>query len=141
MHKLLTSKKGCDDLSNGLDRDRNRRRDELSNNKNVKYKYHLRITPKDIFGYKENQEKATYGSDYKLTLTRNKDDAVVDKAAGIADARIEIHRIQFYVPHYAPSIQQQGVLSKKIMSKTPTEFRYVKRSFFLKEVKSKSLEI
>ena len=43
---------------------------------------------KDVFGFAEQQEEATYGLGYKLTLTRNKDDAVLDKAAGIADARI-----------------------------------------------------
>ena len=31
---------------------------------------------KDVFGFAELQEKATCGLGYKLTLTRNKDDAV-----------------------------------------------------------------
>ena len=69
---------------------------------------------KDIFGYAEHQEKATYGLGYKLTLTGNKDDAVIDKANGIADARIRIDHIHWYVPHYTPSIQQQSTLSEQI---------------------------
>ena len=48
---------------------------------------------KDVFGFAEHQEKATYGLGYKLTLTRNKDVAVIDKAGGIADARIRIDHI------------------------------------------------
>ena len=60
-------------------------------------KYHLRITLKDVFGFAEHQEKATYCLGYKLTLTRNKDEAVIDKVAGIADARIEIDHIHWYV--------------------------------------------
>ena len=36
MYKLITTAKGCDDLSIGFDRDRTRRRNELTNNKNVK---------------------------------------------------------------------------------------------------------
>ena len=38
----------------------------------------------------EHQEKATYGLGYKLTLTRYKDDAVIDKAAGIDDSNIKL---------------------------------------------------
>ena len=37
----------------------------------------------------------------------------LDKAAGIADARIKIDHIHWYVPHYTPSIQQQGILFKQ----------------------------
>ena len=61
MYKLITTAKGCDDLSIGFDRDCIRRRNELTNNKNMKGKYHVRIYPKDIFGFAEHHEKATYG--------------------------------------------------------------------------------
>ena len=67
---------------------------------------------KDVFGYAEHQEKTTYGLGYELTLTRNKDDAVIDKAGVMADARIKIDHIHWYVPHYTPSIQQQSTLTK-----------------------------
>ena len=42
---------------------------------------------KDVFGFAEHQEKATFGLGYKLTLTRNKDEAVIDEVAGIDDAK------------------------------------------------------
>ena len=48
-------------LSIGFDRNPNRRKDELSVNKSVKGKYDVRIMLKDIFGFAEHQEKATYG--------------------------------------------------------------------------------
>ena len=134
MYKLITSSKDSNDLSIGFDNNRNRRRDELALNKNIKGKYHLKIMLKDIFGFAEHQEKATYGLGYKLTLTRNKDDAVIDKANAIADARIRIDHIHWYVSHYTPSIQQQNTLSKQILDKTPTELRYIERSVFMKEV-------
>ena len=86
MYKLLTSTKDSNDLSTGFNRSRNKRRDELALNQNVKGKYHLRIVLKGVIGFADCQEKATYGLGYKLTLTRNKDGAVVDKAGGIADA-------------------------------------------------------
>ena len=113
MYKLLTSNRGSDDLSVGFDRDRNERRDELNSNKNITGKGHLRIMLKDVFGFAEGQEKATYGLGYKLTLTRNKDEAVVDKAAGIADAGIKIDQIHWYVFLNPPSNQQKVVLSKR----------------------------
>ena len=43
MYKLLTSVKGTDDLSIGFDCDRARRQDELTDNKNVKGKYHVQL--------------------------------------------------------------------------------------------------
>ena len=49
MYKLLTSSRGTDDLSIGFDRSRDRRRDELTTNKNVTGKNHLRIELEDIF--------------------------------------------------------------------------------------------
>ena len=48
---------------------------------------------KDVFGFAENQEKATYGLGYKSTLKRKKHETVIDKTRGIADARIKIDHI------------------------------------------------
>ena len=126
MCKLITSSRYSNDLSIGFDRSRNRREDELAPNKNTKGKYHLRIMLKDVFCIAEHQEEATYGLGFKPTLTRNKDDAVINKAGpAIADARIKIDHIHWHVPHYTPSIQQQSIVSNQILSKTPTELRYV----------------
>ena len=134
MYKLLTSSKGSDDLSIGFDRDRNRRQRELSNNKTQKGKYHVRIYLKDVFAFAQSQEKATYGLGYKLTLTRKTDNAVLNKDNTINLGRIKINGIEWYVPHYTPSIQQQNILSKQILNKTPTEIKYPERSVFMKEV-------
>ena len=139
MYKLITSSKDNNDLSIGFDHSRNRRRDELALNKNIKGKYHLKILLKDVFGFAEHQDKATYGLGYKLTLTWNKDDSVIDKANGIADARIKIDRIHWYVPHYTPSIAQQGLMSKQILNKTPTELSHVERSVFMKQVNNQNV--
>ena len=76
---------------------------------------------KDVSGFVEHQEKAIYALGYTLTLTGNTDEAVLDKAAGIANARIKFDRMHWYVPHYTPSIPQQAMLSKQTLSKTPTE--------------------
>ena len=139
MYKLITSSKDINDLSIGFDHSRKKTRDELAANKSVKGKFHLKILLKDVFGFAECQEKCTYGLGYKLTQTRNKDDAVIDKAGGVADGRMRIDRIQWYVPHYTPSIQQQSILSNHILKKMPTELRYVEQSVFKKEVNNQNL--
>ena len=110
MYKLSTSSRDCDDLSIAFDRDRNRRKRELSNNKNIKDKYHMRIYLKDLFGFAEHQEKATYGLGYKLTLTRSGDSAVLNKTNATAIGKIKINSIEWYVPHYTASLKEQGIL-------------------------------
>ena len=139
MYKLITTAKGCDDLSIGFDRDRTRRRNELTNNKNIKGKYHVRIYLKDVFGFAEHQEKATYGLGYKLTLTRNSDNAVLNEAAATVLGKVKIIAIEWYVPHYTASMSQQAVLSNQIVNKIPTELQYIERSVFMKEVNTQNL--
>ena len=138
MYKLLTSSKGSDDLSIGFDRDRNRRQRELTNNKTQRGKYHIRIYLKGIFGFAGYQDKGTYGLSYKLALTRNTDNAVLNKENTINNGKIKINAIQWYVPHYTPSIEQQSILSKQIINKTPTEIKYPERSVFMKEVNTQN---
>ena len=59
MYTLITSAKYTDDLSPGFDCDHERRQRELTNNKNQREKYHVRVMLKDVFGFAEHQEKAT----------------------------------------------------------------------------------
>ena len=123
MYKLLTSSRGGDDLSIGFDRDRNRRKRELTNNKKIKSKYHMRIYLKDIFGFAGDQEKATYGLGYKLTLTRAGDNAVLNKLNATANGKIKNNSIEWCVPHYTASLKEQGILREQITDKIPTELR------------------
>ena len=105
IYKLITSSKDSDNLFIGFDRSRNRRKDELAQNKNVKVKFNLRIMLKDIFGSAQCQEKATYCLGYKLTLRRINDDAVIDKVGGFTDARKEFDHMHCFILHFTPSIQ------------------------------------
>ena len=57
----------------------------------------------------------------------------------LADVRIKIDHIHWYVPHYIPSLQQHSLLSKQILNKIPTELRYVERSVFMKELNNQNL--
>ena len=114
MYKLLTSSKDSDDLSIDFDRSRDRRKSELSNNKSIKGKYHIRIYLKDIFRFAGYQEKGTYGLGYKLTLTRNTDNAVMNKTAATNNAKVKINSLDWYVPHYSPNFEEYNKLMNQI---------------------------
>ena len=71
---------------------------------------------------------------YKQTLTRNSDNAILKKDNAMNNAKIMTIAIEPYVPHYTPSISNQAILSKQILSKTHTEIQCLERSVFMKEV-------
>ena len=123
----------------GFDPDCDTRKRELTNNKNIKGKYHVTIMLKNIFGFAEHQEKSTYGLDSKLTLTRNSDNAVSNRGNATNNAKNNFNSIDWYVPHYRPSPAQEKIITSQIVKKEPTKFRYVERSVFMKEVNTQSL--
>ena len=55
--KLITFSKESNDLSVGLDRSHNRRKDELALNENIKSKYYLRIMLKDVLVLQKTKKK------------------------------------------------------------------------------------
>ena len=110
MYKLLTSSKDSDDSSIAFDRNRGRRKNEISINKNIKCKFHIRIYLKDIFGFAEHQEKGTYGLGYKITLTRNTDNAVLNKTAATNNGKVKIITLDWYIPHYSPNLEEYNKL-------------------------------
>ena len=120
MYKLLTSSKDSDDLSIGFDRSRDRRKRELTDNKNIEGKNHIRTYLKDICGFAAHQEKGTNGLGYKLTLTRNTDNAVLNKDNAVDNGRIKINSLDWYVPHYSPNLEEYNKLKNQITKNTPT---------------------
>ena len=112
IYKLTNIAKESDNLSICFDGGRKSRQQELSSNRNMKGKYHVRSMLKHVSGFAKNQDKAIYRLGCKLTVTRNINAAVLNKAPGIDDARSEIDNIHWYVPPCTPSIPQQGILSK-----------------------------
>ena len=65
---------------------------------------------KDIFGFAEHQEKGTYGLGYKLTMTRNTDNAVLNKTAATINGKVKINSPDWYVPHYSPYLEEYNKL-------------------------------
>ena len=139
MYKLLTSSKDSDDSSIGFDRNRGRRKNELTNIKNIKGKYHIRIYLKDIFGFAEHQEKGTYGLGYKLTLTRKTDNAVLNKDNAVANGRVKINSLDWYVPHYSTNLEEYTKLMTQFIKNAPTLLHYPERSNFMREVNTQNL--
>ena len=138
-YKLLTSSKDSDESFIGFDRDRGRGKRELSNNKSIKGKYHIRIYLKDIFGFAGYQEKRTYGLGYKLTLTRNTDNAVLNQTAATNNAKVRINSLDWYVPQYSPNLEEYNKLMNHIKKNYPTLLDYPERFVFMKEVNTKNL--
>ena len=74
-----------------------------------------------------------------MTLTRNSDNAVLNKDNAVNNAKIKINAIEWYVPHYTASASQQVVLSKQIIDRLATELNYVELSVFMKELNTQNL--
>ena len=138
MYKLLSSSKNSDAFSIGFHRARDKRKLELLNNKTQKGKFHLRIYLKDVFGFAEYQQTGTFGLSYRLTLTRNTDNAVLNKNDATNNAKIVINGIEWYVPHYTPSLEEYNKLQIQLKQKTPTNLYYPERSVFMKEVNTQN---
>ena len=139
VYKLLTPSTGSDDSPIGFDRDRIRRKRELTKNKNIRSLYHMRFCLKVKFGFAEHQEKATYGLGYKLTLTRPNEKAVLNKTNATTIGKIKITSFEWYVPHYTASLKAQDIFMKPFTDKIPTELRYVEASVFMEEVNAQNL--
>ena len=90
LYKSKATAKVTNDLSIGFGRDRGRRKRELTNNKNQNNKYDVRFMLKDIFGFSQHQEKATYRLGYNLTLTQNNESAVLNKDNATNGGRIKL---------------------------------------------------
>ena len=84
---------------------------------------------KDIFGFAKHQQKAVYGLGYKLTLTRNTDNAALNKADAIKLSKIKINAFEMCVPHYTPSVSQEAILIKQIVNKHLQSFNMLKDPF------------
>ena len=87
-------------MSIGFGPDGDRRQREITNNKNQKGNIHVRILPKDVFGFAEHQEKATFGLVNKLILTRASVNSILRKDYATIVGKIKIiNSIEWYAPH------------------------------------------
>ena len=137
MYKCLTSTKSTSQLLYGFEESETIRRQELTNNKNEKGTFFVRIKLKDLFGFAD-QEKITYGLGYTLTLKRNTNNDAILRSVGVDAAKVVIKDIGWYIPHYVPSIENQQLVMDQILNKDPTELSYTERNIFRKDVNTNS---
>ena len=140
MHKLLSSCHDTNDLLYGFDSSIPRRREELTNNKEAGEKgtFYNRIRLIDIFGFAD-QDKITYGLGYNLTLKRNSDNNVIHRANAVANAKVVIKDIAWYIEKYIPNLDNQQLVADQLLSETPTELYYEERSEFRKKITNNGL--
>ena len=93
----------------------------------------------DIFCFAKHPEKATYHFGYRITLTKKINTAVLQKGPQLAHAKNIINNIRWYSRYYTPSMPQQVIISKQILSKASTELRYPERSVLLRDVTEPNL--
>ena len=60
------------------------------------------------------------------------------RAAATANAKNLIKNINCFLPLYTPKTSQKRLLSEHIVSKAPTDLRYIERSVFQKNVKAQN---
>ena len=73
---------------------------------------------RDLTVFAEPQEKVACGLAYELTITKNHDNAVLKLGADAGDcsaanAKTVINAIDWFVPHYTPSVEHQAKISKQ----------------------------
>ena len=137
MIKLLTSTSQTSQLLYGFEESTSIRRQELTNNKNEKGTFFVRIKLKDLFGFAD-QEKITYGLGYTLTLKRNTNNDAILRSVRVDVAKKVIKDIGWYIPHYVPSVENQQLVMDQILNKDPTELSYTGRIIFRKDVNTNS---
>ena len=128
MYKLLTSTQQTSQLMYGFEESTTIRRQELTNNKNEKGTFFVRIKLKDLFGFAD-EEKITSGLGYTLTLKRNTNNDAILRGIAVDAAKVVVKDISWYIPHYVPNLENQQLVMDQILNKDPTELHYIERVF------------
>ena len=71
-------------------------------------------------------------------MTGNTDNAVLNKDNATNNAKIKINGLEWYVPHYTPSLEEYNKLMNQITKKTPTQLHYPEKSVFMKKVNTQN---
>ena len=61
----------------------------------------------------------------------------MQKANAVKKTKMKTNGIEWYIPHYTPSKEQQKIISEQISSNRPTALQYVLRSIFMEGVKTR----
>ena len=72
-------------------------------------------------------------------MTRNTENAVLNKTAATNIAKVKTKSLDWYVPHYSPNLVEYNELIDQITKNSPTLLHYPKTSVFMKEVNTQIL--
>ena len=72
-------------------------------------------------------------------MTRNTDNAVLNKASSTNNAKVKNNSLDWYVPHYCLNLDDYNKLLHQTKKNTPTLLHYPERSVFMKEVNTQNL--
>ena len=61
----------------------------------------------------------------------NTDNAVLNKDNAVANGRVKIKSLDWYVPHYSPNLEEYNKLMNQIKKNTPTLLHYPERSVLM----------
>ena len=96
--------------------------------------FSFRIPLKHIFGFCEDYDKVVYGLKHNLTLTRNNDNDAIFKAPNdvggvdvVADGRVILSKVSWFMPHVTPADKDKMELYKIIerKEKIPVVYRMI----------------
>ena len=71
-------------------------------------------------------------------MTGNTDNAVLNKDNATNNAKIKIIGLEWYVPHYTPSLEEYNKPMNQITKKTPTQLHYPEKSVSMKKVNTQN---
>ena len=111
----------------------NIRRNYIIRNSDPKGSFSFNIPLKHIFGFCEDYDKVVYGLKHNLTLTRNDDNNAIFRTANnadgnpVADGKIMLSKISWFMPHVTPADKDKMELYKIIESKKtlPVGYRMI----------------
>ena len=79
------------------------------------------------------QDKVTYGLGYNLILKRNHNDNVVHRGNTVANAKVIIKDISWYVEQFTPNLDNQQLIADQLLSGLRLQNYIMKNVVFLEK--------
>ena len=112
------------------------KRNRLLNDTPEKGTIFVRVYLKDVFGYVNHIDKVNYGLGYTLQLKRAGNGNSIYRDGAVAEAKLEIKDIIWYVRHQTPSYDNIALVSNHLLSGKNTDYSYISRTVSQKQVDS-----